>query len=183
MKYSIEKLLTMNGQLNSSEFLFFWGHQPKKDGTIGSGCLSQWWMSAFEFQGMHFATAEHWMMYKKAELFKDAQMAEEILQCESPAKVKKLGRKVQNFDPHLWNKKKFEFVVEGNRHKFFQNRELADFLISTGDKIIVEASPYDRIWGIGMSKNHSDIESPDKWRGQNLLGFALMEVRDWLKSN
>ena len=180
MKYSLEKTIEAHQNGEAQEFLFFWGHTPASDGSIGKSCFSQWFESPFTVGGHTFPTAEHWMMFKKAELFEDQIFMEKILAAKSPAGAKKLGRKVSNFKPEIWDAHKFEIVVEGNQYKFEQNKEMGNFLKSTGNQILVEASPYDRIWGIGMTKNHQNIMRPDSWRGQNLLGFALMEVRDKL---
>ena len=175
MKYTIENITT------ESKFLFFWGHQPNEDGSISKTCFSQWWLSSFEVNNVTYKTAEHWMMAKKAELFKDHAVLEKILQAKSPAEAKKLGRQVMNYHENLWLAARFEIVKEGNNHKFNQNPELKTFLLNTKNRVLVEASPVDAIWGIGMAGDHKDVMNPEKWRGLNLLGFALMEVRDELR--
>jgi len=175
MKYTIENIAA------ESKFLFFWGHQPNEDGSISKTCFSQWWLSSFEVDNVTYKTAEHWMMAKKAELFKDHAVLEKILQAKSPAEAKKLGRQVMNYHENLWLAARFEIVKEGNNHKFSQNPELKTFLLNTKNRVLVEASPVDAIWGIGMAGDHKDVMNPEKWRGLNLLGFALMEVRDELK--
>ena len=175
MKYNIQNIATEN------KFLFFWGHQPNKDGSISKTCFSQWWVSSFEVDKVIYKTAEHWMMAKKAELFKDHAILEKILQAKSPAEAKKFGREVKNYNETLWLAARFDIVKEGNYHKFSQNPELKTFLLNTKERVIVEASPVDAIWGIGMAGDHKDILNPEKWRGLNLLGFALMEVRDELE--
>ena len=91
-----------------------------------------------------------------------------------------LGRKVKNFDEKKWNETKYSIVFAGNLLKFSQDENLKDFLLSTKNDIIVEASPYDKIWGMGMSADDEFVENPTRWKGENLLGFALMEVRDEL---
>lgn len=121
------------------------------------------------------------MMAKKAELFKDDEILPRILQAKSPAEAKKLGREVKNYNETLWLAARYEIVKEGNYHKFSQNPELKTFLLNTNDRVIVEASPVDAIWGIGMAGDHKDVLNPTKWKGLNLLGFALMEVRDDLQ--
>lgn len=175
MKYSIEKLIVEN---NENKFLFFWGHQPSKDGSIIKTCFSQWWKSSFTTNSVEYKTTEHWMMAKKAELFKDFEIAEKIIKVNSPAEAKKLGREVKNYDNTIWLQHRYEIVKEGNFHKFNQNQKLKEFLLNTNDRVIVEASPVDAIWGIGMASDHEDCNNPKKWKGLNLLGFALMEVRD-----
>lgn len=182
MKYSLAKLQAQFQKGDRIKYLFFWGHQPSKDGSVTAACFSQWWQATFQVDGQDFPTAEHWMMHQKALLFKDAEMATEILNASSPAQAKAFGRKVKNFDPDVWNQHKFQIVVDGNKHKFNQHEDLKTFLLKTGKRTIVEASPRDRIWGIGMGKSNEKVENLLLWRGQNLLGFALMEVRDKLRN-
>ncbi len=172
MKYTIENIDPAN------KFLFFWGHQPSKDGTITKTCFSQWWVSPFVVDNITYKTAEHWMMAEKARLFGDEEQLGNILATDSPAMAKKYGRGVKGFDDTVWEKYRYKYVLEGNRHKFSQNANLEIFLLSTEENIIVEASPFDKVWGIGT---RSHIENPLLWKGLNLLGFALMEVRDELK--
>jgi ribA/ribD-fused uncharacterized protein len=175
MKYNIENINTSN------KFLFFWGHQPSKDGTVTKNCFSQWWESSFTVDGIEYKTAEHWMMAKKALLFNDETIFRKIIEVKSPAEVKKLGREVQNYNDEIWIKNRNEIVKEGNLLKFRQHQDLKEFLLNTKERILVEASPVDAIWGIGMPSDHQNINNPKKWRGLNLLGFALMEVRDELR--
>ncbi|MCO6174652.1 NADAR family protein [Flavobacterium sp. NRK F10] len=175
MKYPVETINTEN------KFLFFWGHQPVKDGRIIKTCLSQWWESSFSVDEVEYKTAEHWMMAKKADLFGDQEILEKILACKSPAEAKKLGREVKNYEDSVWNENQFRIVKEGNYHKFNQNQLLKEFLLNTKNRILVEASPVDTIWGIGLASDHKDVYNPEKWNGLNLLGFALMEVRDEIK--
>jgi ribA/ribD-fused uncharacterized protein len=158
-------------------FLFFWGHQPSKDGQITSSCLSQWWPSPFEVEGIVYPKAEHWMMSQKARLFGDDEIARRILSAESPKAVKQLGREAKNFDAAVWDKEKLAIVQEGSFQKFSQNAGLRDYLTATGELILVEASPVDRIWGIGLAADNADASNPLQWRGDNFLGFALMRAR------
>jgi len=130
---------------------------------------------------MIYKTAEHWMMAKKAELFRDNEVLARIIKANSPAEAKKLGREVKNYNENLWLAARFEIVKEGNYHKFSQNPELKTFLLNTKNRVLVEASPVDAIWGIGMASDDKDVMNPKKWKGLNLLGFALMEVRDELE--
>lgn len=175
MRYNIQNINVEN------KFLFFWGHQPSKDGTITKTCFSQWWVSSFIVDGIVYKTAEHWMMAKKAELFDDKEVLDKILDCKSPAEAKKLGREVRNYDNDKWLSNRFQIVKEGNFHKFNQNQSLKEFLLDSKDRILVEASPVDAIWGIGMASDNEDSNDPNKWKGLNLLGFALMEVRDEIR--
>lgn len=182
MKYTVAWLLEQYQKDSKIKYVFFWGHQPTKDGSISESCFSQWWPSSFTVDGIAYKTAEHWMMAQKARLFEDQHHLNLILTCSSPAEAKKLGRQIANFDTTLWDQHKYAFVVEGNYHKFSQNANLRAFLLHTGERVLVEASPVDSIWGIGMAKNDEAIYDPTKWKGENLLGFALMEVRDQLKA-
>lgn len=163
------------------DYLFFWGHRPSKDGRVTKSCFSQWWVSPFTVDGVTYATAEHWMMAKKAELFGDAEVRAQVLAAETPNEAKALGRKVQGYDDAQWAEARFDLVVEGNRHKFAQNPDLAAFLVGTGQQVLVEASPVDPVWGIGLDEKHEDAPHPDRWQGSNMLGFALMEVRSGLR--
>jgi ribA/ribD-fused uncharacterized protein len=163
------------------DYLFFWGHTNKYNETIGKFIFSQWYPSSFEVDGVIYKTAEHWMMAEKARLFSDFATAEKIIRAETPKLAKELGRQLKGFEPEVWEKSCYQVVVTGNRHKFSQNDSFKDYLLSTGDKVIVEASPVDAIWGIGLAQDSQQAKDPYFWRGQNLLGFALMEVRDMLR--
>ena len=163
------------------DFFFFWGHKPNKDGSIGKTCLSQWWQAAFTVDKVTYKTAEHWMMAQKARMFTDNEMLVQIIQSETPGAAKKLGRGIKNFDPAVWDEHRSDIVVTGNYHKFSQHPALRNFLFSTKDSILVEASPVDSIWGIGLAANDVAAQNPLQWQGLNLLGYALMAVRDKLK--
>lgn len=163
------------------KYLHFWGHAPRKDGTIGASCLSQWWPSPFVVDGVRYATAEHWMMAAKARLFADAEAERKALEARSPAAAKKAGRLVRGFDEAIWERERFAIVRAGCLYKFGQNGELREFLLTTGDRVLVEASPLDRIWGIGLAADDERAQDPAQWRGLNLLGFALMEAREELR--
>ncbi len=178
MKYSKQWLIAT--KTDQTEYLLFWGHTPSKDGSITKTCFSQWWVCPFTIDGINYPTAEHWMMAEKARLFNDAAQLANILATEKPAAAKAFGRKVENFDPSVWEAQKCAIVIKGNVAKFSQNLDLQAFLLATDGKIIVEASPRDQIWGIGLSPENPLATQPEHWRGQNLLGFALMEVRDIL---
>lgn len=164
------------------KYLFFWGHEPHPNGIITHSCLSQWWEGAFEVDGIVYKTAEHWMMAEKARLFGDKEMRARIIACEKPGEAKALGREVRGFDQAIWGAERFAIVRDGNYYKFSQDEALKAFLINTNQRILAEASPIDAIWGIGMAKYHPSVTDPYRWRGLNLLGFALMEVRDALIS-
>ena len=170
-----------NRDTDPEGYLFFWGHQPSKDGTITQSCLSQWYPCRFVEDGKVYNSAEQYMMAAKARLFGDDAALARIMSATSPRDCKRLGRSIKGFSEELWKAKRFDIVVLGNCHKFGQNLELGEFLMNTGNKTLVEASPYDRIWGVGMSADDPRINDPRNWRGMNLLGFALMSVRDYLR--
>ncbi|XOV65860.1 MAG: NADAR family protein [Fluviicola sp.] len=178
MTYSLDWLNNRIKEGEKVKYLFFWGHTQKSANEIDASCLSQWYPAEFQEKGIIFRSAEHWMMYQKALLFNDSEIAQEIIQCDSPGEAKKLGRKVSSFDQKKWEAKRFEIVVKGNQLKFSQNPRLQEYLIKTKARVLVEASPVDPIWGIGRSRNAMNVENPKNWRGLNLLGFALMEARD-----
>lgn len=164
------------------KFLFFWGHQPRRDGSLGKECLSQWWPAAFQVDQIHYSTAEHFMMAEKARLFDDHDSVEKIRQAPHPGAAKKLGRQVRHFDEAMWAEARFDIVVRGNLAKFSQNENLRTFLTGTKKRVLVEASPVDRIWGIGLAADDERAQNPERWNGLNLLGFALMEVRKRLEA-
>ena len=160
--------------------MFFWGHEPSKDGSVTKSCFSQWWNCVFEVDGTLYHTAEQYMMAEKALLFGDAEIRDKILQSRHPKQAKDLGRMVKGFHEEVWVERRSDIVRRGNLAKFSQNENLRNFLIQTKDRVLVEASPVDRIWGVGLAADDVRIENPLNWRGLNLLGFALMEVRDEL---
>src|SRR5262245_21122781 len=165
------------------EYLFFYGHKPLPNEEIGVSCFSQWWPAPFSYGEVSYPTAEHFMMAEKARLFGDEDVRAQILKAASPKVAKQLGRQVKNFKEEVWQASRFQFVVEGNYAKFNQNCELGRFLLGTGAKVLVEASPVDRIWGIGLAADHESATNPERWRGLNLLGFALMEARQRLRES
>lgn len=162
------------------KYLHFWGHRPRPDGRVGASCLSQWWPSPFVVDGVEYATAEHWMMAGKARLFEDAEAERRVLAAGHPSQAKNAGRLVRGFDESIWERERFRIVVEGSVHKFSAHDDLREFLLNTGDRVLVEASPVDRVWGIGLAADDEAAADPERWRGPNLLGFALMEARERL---
>jgi ribA/ribD-fused uncharacterized protein len=142
--------------------------------------FSQWYRCRFEDGGHTFGCAEQFMMHGKAVLFGDAEMAAEILAADHPRQHKALGRKVRGFDEHIWRKQREAIVMAGSRAKFTQNEELRALLVATAGTTLVEASPYDRIWGIGLGAKDPRAQDPAQWRGQNLLGVILTRLRDEL---
>lgn len=158
-------------------FLYFWGHGVRPDGAPSNSCFSQWYPSRFELDGVVYATAEHYMIAEKARLFGDAEALAGVLNASSPEAAKAFGRKVFGFSEHTWSAHRFEVVVRGNLAKFSQNAALADFILGTDENVLVEASPVDPVWGIGLAADDHRAKDPNTWNGLNLLGFALMSVR------
>lgn len=162
------------------KFLFFWGHRPERGGRAGAGCLSQWWPAPFTVDAVTYPSAEHWMMWRKAMLFGDRTTAAQILAAPHPRAAKVLGRQVTGFDEQVWQEHRYSIVVEGNLAKFSQHPELCGYLLGTSGRVLVEASPTDRIWGIGLAASDQHAADPCRWLGLNLLGFALMQAREQL---
>jgi ribA/ribD-fused uncharacterized protein len=181
MLYSTDWLLDQLAQDAPIKYLFFWGHQPNKDGVITKSCFSQWWLADFVVEGVTYRSTEHWMMAEKARLFGDDATLVLILAAQSPAEAKKLGRGIGGFVPEVWEANKVKIVTTGNWHKFSQHADLRQFLLATNERVLVEASPVDNIWGIGLAADAPDAANPAQWQGPNLLGFALMDVRDQLR--
>lgn len=175
-----EELIRFLNEGNHVTYLFFWGHQPEKNGATSNSCLSNWHPAPFTLDDITYPTSEHYMMAQKAKLFGDTRTHQSVLKAKTPKEAKALGRKVGGFNEEAWNNHRIEIVVSGNEAKFSQHPIMKDFLLSTRDAVLVEASPYDRVWGVGMSADHPAIEEPKAWQGLNLLGFALMEVRSRL---
>lgn len=122
------------------------------------------------------------MMHGKAVLFEDSVMAGRILAARTPYQAKSLGAQVRGFSEEIWTAHRFEVVVAANLPKFATNPVLRDYLLSTGDSILVESSATDRIWGAGVDEYDRDAKNPGRWPGLNLLGFALMEVRERIRN-
>jgi ribA/ribD-fused uncharacterized protein len=142
--------------------------------------FSQWHPSRFEVDGVAFRCAEQFMMHGKARLFDDAEVAAEILAATTPREHKALGRKVRGFDDAVWRRERERIVYQGSRAKFGQDPALRAALLATRGTELVEASPYDRIWGVGLSMDDPAIDDPASWRGKNLLGRILTRLRDEL---
>ncbi len=161
------------------EFLFFWGHTRRNEGA-GPWVLSQWWPARFEVDSITYLHAEGFMMAEKARLFGDDAARARILAAERPEEAKRLGRVVHGFDDAVWEADRYRIVVRGNLAKFGQNEDLRRYLLSTAPRLPVEASPLDQVWGIGLAAGDERARRPSQWRGRNLLGFALADVRDLL---
>lgn len=181
MPTDLESLKTAMARGESFTFRPFYGHTPRADGTLSDACFSQWWKSPFTVDGVSYATAEHYMMAAKARLFGDERALAQILAEDEPSKVKALGRQVKGFVDTRWAAARFEAVTQGSIAKFSSTPELKAYLLSTGDELLVEAAPRDRIWGIGLGRENPLVTDPSRWRGQNLLGFALVRARETLR--
>lgn len=179
---SVDGLIAHTAAGAHVKYLAFWGHRPRRDGSIGPGCLSQWWPSPFTVDGVRYATAEHWMMAAKARLFGDREAERRVLEAGDPRDAKSAGRTVRDFDEAVWERERFGLVAEGSTHKFGQDARLRAYLLGTGRRVLVEASPLDRVWGIGLAADDPRAGQPEQWRGLNLLGFALMEARARLRA-
>ncbi len=181
MKYNIEKIKEIARRNPGTAIIYFWGHTPNPK-KMTSACFSQWYDCFFTVDGVQYHTTEQYMMASKARLFGDEEVFNEIMVADTPSEYKKLGRKIHGFEQGLWDANKYDIVVKGNKAKFSQNSNIREFLLSTGDAIIAEASPYDTIWGIGLGREDAQKGTVEQWQGENLLGCALMEVRYWLRN-
>lgn len=181
-RYDLDWLIQQYQSKSKLKYLYFWGHTPKVAGQIDGICFSQWYFAPFVIDDMIYPTAEHYMMAQKALLFGDNGIFHQIIHAKHPKQAKDLGRQVSNFDEKTWNKKRVDIVMTGNLAKFSQHNDLKTFLLNTGKRILVEASPVDKIWGVGLAQDDDRIHNPLTWQGLNLLGFALMNVRDKLSA-
>ena len=152
-------------------------HKPNDE----NGYLSNWYLSHFTLNGITFTSMEQYMMYTKAVVFGDIEIAKHIHSTDDVAKIKALGRSVKNYNDSHWNGIRQIIVYEGLYAKFSQNEELKKQLLSTGDAVLAECSIRDTIWGIGLSMRSPDRFDQAKWKGQGLLGYAIMLVREKLK--
>ena len=158
--------------LQQKAYTFFYGKSP----------FSQWHPSKFTIEGREFTCAEQYMMFAKAEAFVDQATAEAIMTTDVPWQHKRLGRQVKNFNEDVWKAIRERVVMKGSRAKFTQNLDLCDALLATAGTMLVEASSYDQIWGIGLGMDDPKKEDPNNWRGLNLLGKILTELREDLKN-
>lgn len=149
------------------KFTFFW-----------RGPFSQWWKSPFTYDGITFNCAEQWMMYQKAMFFGDTEAAEEILEADHPREQRAIGRRVEGFNQRDWDANARTFVYLGNLYKYQQNPDLWEKLKETVGTTMVEASPYDKVWGIGWDESNPKAQDRNTWRGKNWLGECITRVRD-----
>lgn len=163
----------------TEKHVLFWGDWP-----------SNWSPAEFDAEMMingekktlHFYNTEQYFMYVKAIVFGDYDTAEKILNTKNPKTAKQLGREVKNYDDSVWNEMRYKVMVDANKAKYSQNPDLKKLILSEEfkDKGFVESSPKDLCWGTGFAENHPDADNEEKWKGKNLLGKALDEVRNWL---
>ena len=154
-------------------------HNPDEE----NGYLSNWYLSNFKIGSTQFSSMEQYMMYQKAIVFNDTKSAKKILETTDVSKIKALGRKVSNYNDKYWNGVRQIIIYKGLLEKFSQNKDLKKRLLNTGNDILAECAVQDKIWGIGLSMKDVNRWDMEKWRGQNLLGFALMMVREDLLRN
>lgn len=146
------------------------------------GCFSNWYQAAFEYAGKTFTSIEQYMMYHKVLMFREYDLADKIMESNDPMEIKKLGRtKISSFDAKLWDNVSYAIVKRGIRAKFMQNLDLLNILLSTGNKVLSEASEKDKKWGIGVAVDNPRRYNMKEWDGNNYLGRILMEVRDELR--
>eukprot|EP00455_Lapot_gusevi_P024460 TRINITY_DN2547_c0_g1_i2.p1 TRINITY_DN2547_c0_g1~~TRINITY_DN2547_c0_g1_i2.p1 ORF type:complete len:173 (+),score=40.01 TRINITY_DN2547_c0_g1_i2:57-575(+) len=163
--------LFIEGCRITDRFVLFWG-----------SVFSQWHQSSFVVDNVEYANTEQYMMAGKAKLFGDFKILKQIMATNNSRKIKSLGRAVSGFDEQIWKANCRDIVRRGNYAKFSQDPVLKQILLSTGDREIVEASPYDTIWGIGLGQDDPDCLDKSKWRGTNWLGEAIMSVREELRN-
>jgi hypothetical protein len=152
------------------DFVFFW--KPEEE----NACFGNWFPLAFSVDGIHFHTSEHYVMYHKALLMGDEEIARAVLEDPDPHSAKKWGQRVKPWSQDIWNRERCRIMYEACFAKF-QAEDMRQRLLNTGDAVLVEASPYDKIWGIGLLKTDKNARNPQRWKGLNLLGKVLMKIR------
>lgn len=155
----------------TNKYVFFW-----------NGIYSQWHQAPMEIDGIKYNCCEQYMMHQKALYFGDTEIAKKVMLATDPREQKQLGRQIKGFYKDVWDKVNLQIVYKGNYAKFTQNEDLKAELLSTGNRILVEASPYDPIWGIGIGEEEFGIDNPINWRGQNLLGWTITLVKQELQN-
>lgn len=160
--------------INKNKVIRF--HNPDEE----NGYLSNWYISTFSVGGVPFTSMEQYMMFEKARVFKDFKILYEMLKTNDVAVIKKLGRQISGYNDVIWNGIRQNIVFRGAYQKFSCNEDIKKKLLGTGDAILAECAVNDKIWGIGLGMDDLKALSIDMWKGQNLLGFTLMSVRDVL---
>lgn len=154
----------------TDKYVFFW-----------NGIYSQWHKAPMTIDGVEYNCCEQYMMHQKALTFNDLEIAEKVLQTSNPKDQKALGRQVKGFNKDKWDSVCLGIVYKGNFAKFTQNTDLMEELLSTKDRLLVEASPLDKIWGIGMAEQDPGVDDPANWKGLNLLGWSITLVKQQIK--
>jgi ribA/ribD-fused uncharacterized protein len=182
MRYHLSWLIDQFDKGEYPEVILFWGHLNHNHTKQGEYMLSQWYPSPFSVNEAVYKSAGQWMMARKALIFGDRKSYKKIMDADTPDQIRFLGGSISGFDETIWSERKYEIVREGNFHKFNQNRKLRAYLMSTGNAVLAQANPFDKVWGIGLSAEAKNISDPYTWEGLNLLGFALMEIREYLRN-
>lgn len=162
-----------NNFYNLDDYIFFWG-----------GILSNFYITPIIIDGILYNSSEQYFMKIKQETFDplNVQLGKDIMKENNPKNIKNFGRNVNNYQEDIWDQMRYNVMYKGVYEKFYQNKNLRDILLETENKILVESSPYDKVWGIGLNENEAKLIHPSKWEGKNLLGKVLMEVRKKLKN-
>lgn len=184
MKYTVDKIKDNVSKGEHTGVFGFWGtrSETQKEKSFSNFYKAPMTVILHDGRTHKFECNEQYFMYRKALTFEDYEALEKILVSGlKPKDYKDLGRQVKNYDEVKWWYERYQAMLDGLRYKYTQNKVLNDYLLSTSDLVLVEASPYDRIWGTGVGKNNPNWEDPNAWQGTNYLGFALMELRDELR--
>ena len=181
MRYHLTWLIDKFDKGQSPGIIFFSDHSKKQSSPYGEHMFSQWYPSPFSVNEIVYKSAGHWMMARKALLFGDRKAFKRIIEADRLEEVRIVSHMVNNFDEATWSERKYDIVREGNFHKFNQGKKLRERLLNTGTAILAEANPADNVWGIGLSQDSRNAKDPYAWKGLNLLGFALMEIREYLR--
>ncbi|GGV79258.1 MULTISPECIES: NADAR family protein [Streptomyces] len=163
-------------------YLCFWGHRPRRDGRMGASCPSQWWPAPFTVDAVTCPTAEHRTTAGTARPFGDAGTERRMPAARHPGQATARGRLVRRSDEETWARERRASAVEGGVHELAAHPELRGFAPGTGDTVPLEAGPLDRVWGVGPAADDAAATDPERWKGLNLLGFALMEARERLRA-
>ena len=154
----------------------FFGH-TNTTGKVNQTCFSNFYPAQFVYKGYNFPTSEHALMASKAMVFWDTVRFQMIVKSDTPSSAKQYGRKVEGYTDSIWAACRYQIMTDILIEKFTQNDLMCEYLLSTGEEILVETSPYDKVWGIGMGQENRAWVDQKLWKGQNLLGFALMDTR------
>lgn len=181
MRYHLTWLTDKFDKGQCPDVVFFWSHINRKSTSYGEFMLSQWYPAPFSVNEIVYKSSGQWMMARKALLFGDRKAFKRIIDTDRPEEVRALSRNIDHFDETIWSECKYDIVKEGNFHKFNQSKRLRTYLLNTGEAVLAEANPFDNVWGIGLSHDSKNANDPYAWKGLNLLGFALMEIREYLR--